>query len=433
LSGLEGSGVRRAVVGAVDQVTYSVTNFLVTVFVARESSGGTFGAYAVLFGTALVAIAINRGMSAEPLIIRHSAGEPSSQQDAAGRGVYLSVSVGLGLGLATAAGSLLLLPSSGQALGLVFGGIMPMLLLQDYCRYAGLALRKPTIALMNDAIALLLVIAIVAGGSLLNATSSSYIVGAWGVSELAGACVALLLLRLPVSRVRVRTITADLDLGFRLGADNFATQIAQQGATYAVAGLSGLTAAAGLRAAQTALTPISVLTQSVQTAILPEFVRLRARGALRRVTRLLTITALGLALISAVLVLGILVMPDAFGTALFGGNWFRGQPLIGYLGIGTVAGALANTAVLGLRVLADARTTLAARTVAILMTLALVTSGAAADGARGAAVAIAVASTLQMVVWWTAYRLSYRRSDGAGMAMQSSRTDPLVELEVTQW
>lgn len=407
---LAGSRITRATIGALDQVAYSLTNFLVTVLVARQVSGTQFGAYAVLYSSALIGIAVNRGIAAEPLVIRYSATDRSAQERAAGAGLHLSVGVGVIIGLLVAAGSATLLPPGSTELGLTFAAAVPVLIVQDYVRYVGLALRRPMTALTSDLVALALIIASAVLAKVLDTGGAELFVIAWGTAELGGAVVGLAMLRLPSLSISMRHVRANFDLGLRLGADNFATQLTQQGAAYAVASLSGLAAAAGLRAAQTALTPIAVLTQSLQTAVLPELVRLHARGTGRGVTRVLVRAGVILAAVSAALVVGEVVMPRRFGTALLGGNWTDGRPLLVLLGVGTVAGAVANTAVLGLRVFGDAGTTLRSRSVAIGLTLVLVVGGAAVEGARGAAIGIAVAAVLQTAVWWVGYGISYRRT-----------------------
>lgn len=405
-----GSHALRASIGALDQVAYSLTNFLVTVLVARHVSGSQFGAFAVLYSTTLIGIAVNRGIAAEPLVIRFSAADREAQNRAAVAGLHLSIGVGFIFGAMVAAGSAVLLPAGAGGLGWTFAAATPLLLVQDYVRYVGLALRRPNAALANDLTALVIVLGSAFLAQAVNGRGAAIFVAAWGAAELVGALIGLRMLRLPALRRSERGARADLDLGMRFGLDNFATQVAQQGAAYTVASISGLAAAAGLRAGQTALTPIAVLTQCLQTALLPELVRLRSRDSGRQVTRALLAAGVGLASVSAILVAAELFMPDRYGAALLGANWAHGRALLPILGIGTVAGALANTAVLGLRVYGDARNTLRSRSVAITLTLSLVITGTALDAARGAAIGIASATVCQVVVWWLSYRAGRRQA-----------------------
>lgn len=406
---MAGSGAKRATIGVADQILYSLTSFVMTLLVAHYSTADEFGRFAVLYATYLIAAAVNRGLAAEPLVVRFSTSSARECQLATQEGLALSFAWGLTVAVILCFVTLWLLPAAFLALGITFAAAVPFLFVQDYVRYAALAAARPVVALSNDIVVLIVqgvtAIIVIAAGE----QSATVFLVAWCAASFLGGVGGLALLRLRPHPVALRAMWRQSDLATRLALDNLAMQTAQQGTAYVVTAFSGLAAAAGYRAAQTAFTPPALLGQGLQAAVLPELVRLRSTSpaAMRRA---LYFIAVGLFVVSTMFLVAILVMPRSVGVTLFGPSWSESTPLLLYIGVGMVAGSFVNTAVAGLRALADAARTLRARSAAIAITLGCVIPGGAIDGAKGVAIAIAVAVPAQAATWWIQFELSYRAS-----------------------
>ena len=70
MSGL--ATVRRVGWGVGDQALSSLTNFFMGILVARTVSPDDFGAFSLAFGAYVLALVVSRGLTGEPLVVRHS-------------------------------------------------------------------------------------------------------------------------------------------------------------------------------------------------------------------------------------------------------------------------------------------------------------------------------------------------------------------------
>src|ERR1700689_508475 len=126
---------RRISWGIADQGMSSLTNFLLSISVARTLGAAQFGAFSLAYPTYGLAINASRGLSIEPLLIRFSGTIPRAWKRATARCTGTALLVGLVTGtFALAAGRLV-----GGTTGLAFLGLglaLPGLMLQDSWRYA---------------------------------------------------------------------------------------------------------------------------------------------------------------------------------------------------------------------------------------------------------------------------------------------------------
>jgi O-antigen/teichoic acid export membrane protein len=261
----------------------------------------------------------------------------------------------------------------------------------------------------------------------LGQPSSAQFVLVWAGAGLIGGVVGAVALKLPSRPVSVRDAVAQSDLASRLSLDNLVTQLAQQGIGYAVAAVAGVAAAGSLRAAQTVFLPVAVLSLGVQSAITPELVRVRARS-LRQMRKLMNVIVIGLTGFAAVYFVAALLCPDSLGKKAFGVSWSGAAPLLPYIGAAAVVGAGVTTAaVAGLRALADARRTLQARSVAVVLTIVTAVIGSVAAGDKGASVAILISGVGQAVIWRWQFHAAYRAERShAVVARVHSRWQSLV-------
>lgn len=398
------AGRKRALIGVVDQMLYSLTNFALTVLIAHQATAGEFGAYSVLLATYLVSSAVNRGISSEPLIVRFSAASADESRRAARAAATRAVSLGVVTGLVLIAIGFGVVGRFAD-LYLVFGCAVPGLFFQDFLRYAALTLGRPALALANDATVAVVQAALTLCLFVVGRPTPVWLVASWVAAGLCGALVAALSLRVSPNADVVKTVRTSPRLSRQFGLDNFVTQLTQQGAGYLVAAFVGLAAAGGLRAAQTVFTPPATLMLGMQLAVTPELVRLKATSLRRMRAALLQVTT-GLLAVSVVYYVLVLLIPARAGSHLFGASWSSAHGLLPLVGVGSIAGGQINAAVSGLRALADGNRTLRARYAGSVVALGITIPATIIGGVQGAAVAIAVGTPLQAMLWWFHVRRS---------------------------
>lgn len=400
------SARRRVAVGLADQIVFSATNFAVTVVAARHSSAADFGGFALVFATLLIVTAVNRGLTAEPLVVRTSAHGRREWSASAPAKLGLALAFGVVAGLLVFALSMVALPSR-PVLALAFGIAAPVVVAQDLVRYAALAAGRPGAALRSDLTVCMVQLACIAAFAFDGSGSLESSVLGWVGATAAGLLVGAFALSLyPVRPTRV-TLRADRDLSLRFAADNLITQLSQQGVVYVVAAVAGLSAAGGFRIAQTVYMPLGVLVLGLQSAVLPELVRIAQRSA---AAMLHAAAWSAVALVAGTIgYIGLAVaVPDHAGEAAFGAAWSTAQPLILLMGVPSAAGAAIYCAVSGVRALGDAARALRVRGVTIAVMALTVVPGAVLDGARGAAIGLAAGTVLQAVYWWRQFGAAAR-------------------------
>ena len=174
--------------GIADQAMSSLTNFLLSIYVARTLGAAQFGAFSLAYVTYGFAINASRGLSIDPLLIRFSGTVlPTWRRAAALHGHRAP----------RRPGHRSLRPRGGRMVGgttglafVALGLTLPGLMLQDSWRYAFFALGRGHHAFINDTVwAVILVPALV----LLHLTGHAnvfWFVLAWGAAATVGAAIA---------------------------------------------------------------------------------------------------------------------------------------------------------------------------------------------------------------------------------------------------
>ena len=395
----------RAVVGTVDQLVYSLTNFVLTVLVAHYSAAREFGAFTILIATFLISSGVNRGLNSEPLVILHSSAQDGGWREAARRSLGRAILFGIVVGVGMIVAFLAVDAQVYENLVIPIGILVPVLFVQDFLRYAALAVGRPLVALLNDVT--VAVVQFSATGLLVASgdRSGRLFVFSWGGGAVAGSLLGLVALGLGPAwgkrHPRFRTLSQ------RLGIDNLATQLQQQGTGYIVGGVSGLAATAGLRASQTVFTPPSVLSIGLLSASLPELVRLRDRSLSQMYSALIKV-AVGLSSLMAVFGVVALLTPSSVGRELFGASWEKVGTFLPFIAVSQILGTTASCAAVGLRVLSDSRRILLARSAAVGFNIMTIVPATIIWGATGAAVCLSVTGAVQAVIWWVTFERAYR-------------------------
>lgn len=411
-----GAAVRRAAPlaikltwGLADQVLSSATNFALGVLVARAASASELGAFGVAYVVYSLALGASRALASEPLVVRFSAG--SDEQWASGVASSTGTAVAIGTAVAVptlVAAGLTSEPLSGALVVLAIA--LPGLLLQDAWRFSLFARGAPGGAVAND---LLWAGLLVPGAVVLEvtgATSLRWLMAMWALAGWASAVLGRAQTGVaPRPRASRRWLRSQGDIAFRFFGEFTVSSGATQLSFFAIGLVTSLRELGELRAGQLVLGPLNILFLGAGLVAVAEVARhvQRSPGRLTEiallVSALLTVGTLGWAFVAG-------VVPTSVGERVLGENWSAGRSLLVPLAVSAAGFALSYGAMTGLRALAAARESLRARILDAVATLSFAVSGAALDGARGAAYGYAVAGCARVPNWWWHLRRARRRS-----------------------
>jgi O-antigen/teichoic acid export membrane protein len=390
---------RRAGWGFLDQALSSLTNFGIGIVVAASVSTAQFGTFALVFGAYSAMIGISAGLTSVPLTVRYSA----AVGDTLAHAERASVGAALGLGLL---GSLGFFATAGIVAGhaagplLAMGAVLPGLLTQDTWRYVFMARGRPAQAAANDGcwtalqivgMSVLLSFASVSVSSLLlvwgGAATGAALFGAWQ----AGAAPAL--------RRAPRWLKTQWDLAARYAIEMCATRVLPFVVLAGISAFAGVKTVGALRGAQLLVATLpNLLFTGIAFVAVPEGVRLveSQPQRLRRVVRMVSAGAAAATILWCAVAIGGGLL---FGRGVLGATWPLARPLLVVTGIGAICTAFSLGPGVGLWILADARRSVRVRVASSLLAFSSVPA-AAADGAWGAALAIAVTAALSAALWW---------------------------------
>jgi O-antigen/teichoic acid export membrane protein len=413
------AAVRRVSWGFGDQALSSLVNFGVGVLVARTVGADEFGAFSLAFVTYTVALITSRALASEPFLIRHSATGEAAWRTAARGSSGIALSVAVLAGLIVAAIGLIIDGAVGRAF-LALSICLPGLLSQDMWRFAYIARGRAHWAFIVDLAWLTL---LVPGLLALGAIGSETIVLpilVWGGSATIVALGSHIGSRIvPSVREATGWWRRHRDIGPRYVLEALISMGATQASVYALVTFAGLAAAGALRGGQILLGPMQVLLMGVGITAVPEGVRMVNRGGPGRLHRPAVIVSILVA--GSTILWGLIIsqLPDAIGVALLGATWASAKGLIVPLAIAYAIGSLALGAGIGLRVLADARRSLRARSADAIAQATGGVLGAYLMGALGTAIGLALGSIVGFTAHWLYFTASLRQRrsgppDGSG-------------------
>ena len=384
--------------GVLDQALSSLTNFLLSVVVARSLSADDFGAYSLGFSTYVLLGAVSRSIASIPLTIRYSSTGEDAWRSATAASTGTALVFGVLGGAVTAAIGLIVGGTAGGAIAVVGILLMP-LLLQDAWRFAFFAARRGRSAFMNDLVWAIALVPTLLWAAASGGTLQEWLV-AWAVAGGAGGIVGVWQARLwPNPRRVLEWLNEHRALVPQLTAENVILTGTSYITLVAVTFTTGLRAVAALRAANVLLNALNIATTGVQLFAVPEAVAI-ARVSMGRLRRYCLLIGGGLLAVSAVWGALLLFLPTPIGRALLGDSWDAAQPVLLPLAILAASSGLRVGAFVGLRALALVRESLAARTASSLLQVSGGVTGAVVADALGAAWGMAVANVAGSVIWW---------------------------------
>ena len=392
--------VRRLGWGVADQAVSSLTNFAVTLYVAKVLGATQFGAFSLVYVTYSVALNASRGLSTDPLMVRFSGTDLPAWRRAVASCTGTAAAVGLiaGGGVLVAAA---FLNGTTQLAFVALGVTLPGLLLQDSWRYSFFALGRGSQAFLND---LIWASALVPGLLFLRVMGHANVfsfVLAWGAAAAVAAAAGPLQARVLPRILRARSwLSEHRDLGPRYLAENTSNSGASQLRLYGVGIVAGLAAVGYVQAATTLMGPFLVIYMGISLVTVPEAARVLRRSP-RHLRLYCVLVSAALALMGlawgAVLMVA---LPRGLGDLLLGRIWRPAYPLVLPMTISVVGACASAGATSGLHALGAARRSLRAMLLASAAYLGCGLIGAVVGGAAGSVDGIAVATWIGALLWW---------------------------------
>ena len=417
--------LRNASWNLVDQALSALSNIILAVAVARSVSAAGFGAFSIAFVIFGIFIALTKSLVGQPLQMRFSGADPTEQRQAI-RGA-LGVALLLGLaGSVVLGAAAVLTPSTIRAALLALALILPVLLVQDSCRMAMFTCGRPRGAAAADAVWALVMVGLLALLLSVDADQVFWLMLAWGAGALISVVVACLLLRAgPAPAGTTSWIRSHWSLTRYLFPEYFLGLGAAQLAILLVGAIAAAEAVGALRGAQVLLGPLGILGAGIFQFTVPEIAR-RQHLAARPLALFALVVSGSLGLVTVLYVAALLVLPDAWGTALFGDSWAGAAAVLLAMGLSSVSSALANGPAGVLYGIQQARSTFRINLVKGPILLAAVVAGTLWAGAVGAAWGLAATEAAVLPAWILALRhaLRARTPNPSGTGSEPSLVDP---------
>jgi O-antigen/teichoic acid export membrane protein len=411
--------------GAADQGMSSLTNFLLSVYVARTLGAVEFGAFSLVYVTYAFALNASRGLATDPFVVRFSGTDAPVWR----RAVAQCTGTALVTGLATGACALVAGRLLGGTAGLGFialGLTLPGLMLQDSWRYAFFSQGRGHHAFINDSVWAAVLIPSLAFLQVSGHTTVFWFVFAWGASAAVGAGLGILQTGVVPSLAGAgEWLSRHRDLASRYLAEGSASTASTQLRTYGFDLILGLAAVGYIQAATTVMGPFRIIFLGLGLFMVPEAVSLLRRSS-RHMTLFCLAVSGGTALLGLAWGVALLVaLPRGLGHLMLGSLWRPTYPLVlpmtlWVMGMGAVSGAL-----VGLHALAAARRSLRAALVVAVLGMACSLTGAKLAGAGGALWGSAAASWIGVLVsWGQLQRALHERAADTGRARHRRQAVP---------
>jgi hypothetical protein len=389
--------------GLADQGLSSLTNFGLSLVVARHVGTRELGAFSLVFTTYLMALGISRSLCSDPMMVRYSAAGERAWRE----GAPQATGAALGLGAAAGLGCVLLGVAVGGPIGTTFavlGITLPGLLLQDCWRYVFIASGRSGYAFVNDLIWAAVLFPLLGFAIATGRSSLVWFTAAWAAAGCAAAIGGVVQAGIvPWPWNPLGWWRRHRDLGLRFLGEFGATSGVSQLTKYGVGVVDSLATVGVLRAGELLIGPFYILFMGGNSVVTAEGARILRRSPARLVQlSVLYSTALAAATVAWGAV--VLLLPPEVGSWVLGSSWPAARSVaVPFLLIAIAMSAMAGP-MTGLRALAAARRSLGARLVAAPVVAVGGLSGAAVAGARGAAWGMAVAGWIGAGVWWRHYR-----------------------------
>lgn len=391
----------------VDQALSAASNFALAIIVARSVGASEFGAFAIAFMVYGIAIAATKSVVGQPLQMHYSSAELGRQRTEIGRAIGFV----LPLSLLTAVIAAVIGQTVGGSVGssmLALAVVLPALQVQDSCRMSMFTIGKPAWAAAIDAVWTVSQFGLIALAIALGHHQVWQLILAWGAAAALSALVGLILLKVRPAvsqaiswfrseRHLIRYLFPEYLLG--LGAAQFGLVLVGVVATADAVG--------SLRAAQVLLGPLGIVATAAFQFAVPEMSSRPHMNSRQRAAFGFGISG-ALGLITIVYVTVLLLMPDWFGTALFGDSWAGAALVLLPMCLASLASSQANGPAGVLYAMGRAQWTFRINLVKGPVTMVILILGAAIWAAPGAAWAFFAIELAVLPAWLLTFRKALR-------------------------
>jgi O-antigen/teichoic acid export membrane protein len=388
----------------------SLTNFAVSIYVARALGATQFGAFSLAYVTYSVILTGSRGLATDPLMVRFSGTDLPTWRRAVAGCTGTAAVLGLATGACVLAAAAVLHGTAGRAF-LALGLTLPGLLLQDSWRYAFFARGHGHHAFINDTVWALVLLPALLLVRITGHMNVFWFVLAWGAAANVAAAIAPLQARVvPNLAGATKWLSRHRDLGPRYLLENTGGNLSVTLRTFSVASILTLAAVGYMQAANTLMGPFVIILAGVSLITLPEAAKLMRRSP-RHLPIFCAASSAVLSLLAgvwgAVLLVG---LPRGLGQLMLGQLWRPTYPLVLPATLAMMASCLTSGALLGLHALGAARLSLryVLRSATLGVIFAIV--GALIGGTLGAMQFIAIASLISTLMSWWQFRYAMRVS-----------------------
>jgi O-antigen/teichoic acid export membrane protein len=386
----------------IDQAVSSLSNFGLSVVVARAVDIRHYGSFAVAYAVFTLLLGLERTLVSQPLSIRYTNSSPVVFRRHARRAAGSALLAGLVAAILVACvGG----PLSGDSLSLfAIAVLMPGLFLQDSWRTIFICRGDPRKAAVNDAVWTVLMFPVLILMIHLGFSRPWELIAGWGVTGWIAAVFGVVQAKLfPELRKAWGWAWSHRALSGFLAAEQLSAYGSLQIALLIVAGLGGRADAGAFRGAQTLLGPMNMLALGGMAFVVPEFVRTKGLSTRGRIRAALAFSSI-LAAIDLAWGLLLNFIPTRLGTLALGDTWFRAHELIIPLTIGLAALAFALGPLTALQSIGRVREAFGVSMLLAPLLLVGTVAGLHFGGVRGAAWGMATAQWLVVPVWWRRLR-----------------------------
>ena len=403
----------RAGAALVDQALSSGAQLLLLVLVARRADATTFGALAVALIVHGFLLGVVRAAIGQVVLLRCRA-EPSARRSEACLGLFLALLAGAVAALGLLGASVAVGGEVGHFL-LLIALAAPFVYAQDLVRYVAYSAGRLGQAILVDGIWLGVQVAVSALLLAAGEASPTRLIVAWVTGAGAGAVVGVLAQRLSPHRVVLgRWWTEERARAAGFLGDFLMSAGITQGSFILLSVLLPLDEFAALRVAIVALSPLANVMAGVRILTLAHLGGLRDRPA--QAYRWAEHMGLGLAGAAAAYGIGLVLLPERWGSEAFGTTWAEASTLVGIVAVGEVLRLGTFAAIDFVKVLGAPMDLVRTRVVTGVGGVTGLLLGATVAGPRGAAVGGALGAALMTIVWWRQARIVRRRRPSASKA-----------------
>lgn len=366
-----------------DQAVSSLGNFVALAWAGTQLGARDFGAVGTAFALYSLALVIGRAAVGEVALIELGHGKDRVKRSHA---LGASAAIGLVAGLALSLSAALFALAGSAALStalVLLGAALPPLLVQDSLRYLAIGTGRAQLALANDCIWL---IGLVAAITVVRAdTSLSIVMISWGASGTMACIMTLGVWRIVPALGSTRSwLKNTRHLWPTMLGDSVVAQGARHLSVITLTAAIGLAASGQIRLTQVAFGPLTVIVLSIPLIALQPLAHLATNSAERAHSRVAQLAA-GAFAVCLLWTVALLVVPSDTASRAFGGGWQEARGFILPMGVYTAAAAASASFQAGARALLRPRTAFRVRLITGPILVAAPACVGLAAGARSAA------------------------------------------------